>query len=106
AGCRQSPVHHKSPPIGSVLSTAGELVFLGDLEGVVRAYDGDSGAELWNFRTGSGHRGGPISYSVNGKQYIAVPSGLGSLVLGLYPALWPEVEHFPPGSAIFVFTLK
>ena len=53
----------------------------GDLEGVVRAYDGDSGAELWSFRTGSGHRGGPISYSVNGKQYIAVPSGLGSLVL-------------------------
>jgi hypothetical protein len=27
-------------------------------------------------------------------------------VLGLYPALWPEVEHFPAGSAIFVFTLK
>ena len=43
---------------------------------------------------------------MNGKQYIAVPSGLGSLVLGLYPALWPEVEHFPAGSALFVFSLK
>jgi hypothetical protein len=35
-----------------------------------------------------------------------VPSGLGSLVLGLYPALWPEVEDFPAGAAMFVFSLK
>ncbi|PYM79471.1 MAG: quinonprotein alcohol dehydrogenase, partial [Candidatus Rokuibacteriota bacterium] len=94
------------PPIGSVLSTGGNLVFHGDLEGIVHAYDADTGEQLWHFRTGSGHRGGPISYSVNGKQYIAVPSGLGSLVLGLYPALWPEVEDFPAGAAMFVFTLK
>src|SRR6266545_4090000 len=105
-GERKWTVHYKYPPIGSVLSTAGGIVVHGDVEGVVRAYDGDTGEELWHFRTGSGHRGGPISYSVNGKQYIAVPSGLGSLVLGLYPALWPEVEHFPAGSAMFVFTLK
>ena len=63
-------------------------------------------ADQFESPTGSGHRGGPISYSVNGKQYIAVPSGLGSLVLGLYPALWPEVEDFPSGAAMFVFTLK
>jgi len=89
-----------------VLSTGGGLVIHGDLEGIVHAYDADTGEQLWHFRTGSGHRGGPISYSVNGKQYIAVPSGLGSLVLGLYPALWPEVEDFPAGAAMFVFTLK
>ncbi len=105
-GERKWTVNFKYPPIGSVLSTAGGLVVHGDVEGVVRAYDADSGEELWHFRTGSGHRGGPISYSVNGKQYIAVPSGLGSLVLGLYPALWPEVADFPPGGALFVFTLK
>jgi alcohol dehydrogenase (cytochrome c) len=105
-GERKWSINYKYPPIGSVLSTGGGLVFHGDLEGVVHAYDADSGEALWHFRTGSGHRGGPISYSVNGKQYIAVPSGLGSLVLGLYPALWPEVEDFPAGAAIFVFTLK
>ena len=105
-GERKWTVNFKYPPIGSVLSTAGGLVVHGDVEGVVRAYDAESGEELWHFRTGSGHRGGPISYSVNGKQYIAVPSGLGSLVLGLYPALWPEVADFPPGGALFVFTLK
>jgi len=105
-GERKWSINFKYPPIGSVLSTAGNLVFHGDLEGIVHAYDADSGEQLWHFRTGSGHRGGPISYSVNGKQYIAVPSGLGSLVLGLYPALWPEVEDFPAGAAMFVFTLK
>src|SRR3989454_3295879 len=105
-GERKWSVNFKYPPIGSVLSTGGGLGFHGDVEGVVRAYDADSGEELWHFRTGSGHRGGPISYAVNGKQYIAVPSGLGSLVLGLYPALWPEVADFPSGGALFVFSLK
>jgi PQQ-dependent dehydrogenase (methanol/ethanol family) len=105
-GERKWSINFKYPPIGSVLSTGGGLVFHGDVEGIAHAYDADTGEELWHFRTGSGHRGGPISYSVNGKQYIAIPSGLGSLVLGLYPALWPEVEDFPAGGAMFVFTLK
>ena len=105
-GERKWSINFKYPPIGSVLSTGGGLVIHGDLEGIVHAYDADTGEQLWHFRTGSGHRGGPISYAVNGKQYIAVPSGLGSLVLGLYPALWPEVEDFPAGAAMFVFTLK
>jgi PQQ-dependent dehydrogenase (methanol/ethanol family) len=105
-GERKWTVNYKYPPIGSVLSTGGGLVFHGDVEGVVHAYDADTGEELWHFRTGSGHRGGPISYSAGGKQYIAVPSGLGSLVLGLYPAIWPEVEHFPAGASMFVFTVK
>jgi len=105
-GERKWSVNFKYPPIGSVLSTGGGLVFHGDVEGVVRAYNADTGEELWHFRTGSGHRGGPISYAVKGKQYIAVPSGLGSLVLGLYPALWPEVADFPRGAALFVFSLK
>ncbi|RMF89759.1 MAG: PQQ-dependent dehydrogenase, methanol/ethanol family [Nitrospinota bacterium] len=105
-GKRTWSINFKYPPLGSVLSTAGGLVFLGDVEGVVHAYDADTGGELWSFRTGSGHRGGIISYAVNGKQYIVVPSGLGSLVLGLYPALWPEVADFPAGAALFAFTLK
>jgi alcohol dehydrogenase (cytochrome c) len=99
-------VNFKYPPLGSVLSTAGDLVFHGDVEGVVHAYDDTTGAELWSFRTGSGIRGGPIAYAANGKEYIAVPSGLGSLVLGLFPALWPEAADWPGGAALFVFALK
>src|SRR5204863_430354 len=72
----------------------------------VKSIDPKTGEQLEHFRTGSGHRDGPISYAVNAKQHTAVPSGLGSIVLGLYPALWPEDEDFPAGAAIFVFTLK
>jgi alcohol dehydrogenase (cytochrome c) len=105
-GQRKWSVKFKYPPIASVLSTGGGLVLFGDLEGVFHAYDADTGKELWSFRTGSGHRGGPITYTAHGKQYIAVPSGLGSLVLGLYPHLWPETADFPAGAALFVFAVK
>src|SRR2546425_7896039 len=61
-GERKWSINFKYPPIGSVLSTGGGLVIHGDLEGTVHAYDADTGEQLWHFRTGSGHRGGPISY--------------------------------------------
>jgi hypothetical protein len=47
-----------------------------------------------------------VSYSANGQQYITVPSGLGSLVMGLFPTLWPEVADFPAGAAMIAFTVK
>jgi PQQ-dependent dehydrogenase (methanol/ethanol family) len=105
-GVRKWTVNYKYPPLSGVLSTAGDLVINGDVEGVVHAYDAENGQDLWSFRTGSGIRGGLISYTAGGKQYIAVPSGLGSLVMGLYPHIWPEVADFPAGAAMFVFTLK
>ena len=105
-GARKWTVNFKYPPIGSVLSTAGEIVVHGDVLGVIHFYDAETGADLWNFNAGSGARGGPISYAANGKQYIAVPVGLGSLVMGLYPHIWPESADFPGGAAVVVFTLK
>ena len=69
------------------------------------ALDAITGKKLWNFPTGSGHRGSAITYSVNGRQYIATPSGWGSALAGLLPQLWPETESFPPGSTLFVFAL-
>lgn len=103
-GVRRWSVNFKYPPLSGVLSTAGDIVINGDVEGVVHAYDAETGAELWNFRTGSGVRAGPISYSAGGKQFIAVPTGLGSLVMGLYPHIWPEAADFPGGAAMVVFT--
>jgi PQQ-dependent dehydrogenase (methanol/ethanol family) len=104
-GQRKWQVRHKYPVIGGVLATGGDLVFVGDLEGVFHAYDAHSGQALWSFRTGSGHRGGPITYAIKGKQYVAVPSGYGSLVTGIFPQLWPETETWGHSSTLFVFAL-
>ncbi|MEK7831246.1 MAG: hypothetical protein AAB401_09195 [Acidobacteriota bacterium] len=60
---------------------------------------------LYSFNTGSGTRGSPITYSVNGRQYIAVPSGLGSIFTGGLGSLWPEARNFQNGSTLFVFAL-
>ena len=91
--------------LASILATAGDLIFTGDPEGYFFALDARTGEKLWSFQTGSGLRGAPVSYSVKGKQYIAVPSGWGSAVAGLLPQLWPETEKFRTGSALFVFAL-
>ena len=95
----------KYPLLASQLATAGDLLFTGDATGKFFALDTATGKELWSFRTGSGHRGSPISYSVSGRQYIATPSGWGSALAGLLPQLWPETEDFPSGSTLFVFAL-
>ncbi len=95
----------KYPLLASVLSTGGDLIFSGDPEGNFFALDAKTGAKLWSFQTGSGHRGSAISYSVSGKQYVATPSGWGSAVAGLMAQLWPEAETFRGGSSLFVFAL-
>ncbi len=95
----------KYPLLASQLATAGDLLFTGDATGKFFALDTANGKELWSFRTGSGHRGSPISYSVNGRQYIATPSGWGSALAGLIPQIWPEAEDFVSGSTLLVFAL-
>lgn len=99
-------IDYPLPGLGSVLATAGNLVFNGDPFGVVHAYDAANGKELWNFRTGSGIRAGIVSYAVNGKQYILVPSGWGSLAPGFMASAFPEVSGLPGGSTLIAFTLE
>jgi alcohol dehydrogenase (cytochrome c) len=89
----------------SVLATAGDLVFTGDPEGFFFALDARTGTKLWSYQTGAGHRGSSISYSVNGRQYIATPTGWqGSLVGGAAATLFPDQE-FRVGSTLVVFAL-
>ena len=104
-GKLQWSYHSKYPLLASTLATAGDLVFSGDPEGNFFALDAQTGAKLWSFQTGSGNRGSPVAFSVAGKQYVAVPSGWGSVVAGVLPQLWPETEDFPGGSTLFVFAL-
>ena len=56
---------------------------------------------LWRYQTGSGIHGSPITYAVDGRQYVAVPSGWG----GWLPGFAPELYGAPRGSALFVFAL-
>lgn len=93
--------HYKFPIVASLLSTGGNLVFVGTPDGMFMALDSRTGKQLWQFRTGTGIHSNPVSYSVAGKQYVAVPTGWGGWIEGFAPNL---IGH-ERGSALFVFAL-
>jgi quinohemoprotein ethanol dehydrogenase len=80
-------VERPSPVNGGVLSTAGNLVFEGTAQGNLEAFRANTGEKLWSADTQSGVVAAPISYSVNGEQYIAVVVGWG----GVFPLATGEV---------------
>jgi glucose dehydrogenase len=63
------------PLVGGVLATSGGLVFNGEGSGDFAAYNSQTGEKVWRFNCGAGVNAPPISYAVNGKQYIAVAAG-------------------------------
>jgi alcohol dehydrogenase (cytochrome c) len=63
------------PMVGGALATAGDLVFVGQGTGTLDAFDAQSGELLWQFRLGAGVNGPPITYMVDGVQYVAVAAG-------------------------------
>lgn len=94
------------PNLGSVLATAGDLVFNGDVRGYVRAYASDTGEEVWKFNVGSGIRSGIMTYSAGGKQYIVVPAGFGSLFPAFAGGIFPEFKGARGGAVLVAFTLE
>jgi len=68
-----------SPWNGGVLSTGGNLVFQGNAGGTFVAYSADKGAKLWSFPTQTGVIAAPMTYAVNGQQYVAVLAGWGGV---------------------------
>ncbi|MFN2566472.1 MAG: PQQ-dependent dehydrogenase, methanol/ethanol family [Gemmatimonadaceae bacterium] len=89
------------PMVASVLATAGNVIFTGEPTGEFIALDARTGELLWRFQTGSGIHSNPVTYSVGGKQYIAVASGWGGWMKGFAPELYGQNR----GSALFVFAL-
>jgi alcohol dehydrogenase (cytochrome c) len=81
------------PMMGGALATAGNLVFTGEGNGWFDAFDAKTGKKLWRYNLGAGVNAPPVTYSVKGKQYVAVAAG-GNFQLG-----------FPRGDAIAIFAL-
>ena len=74
---------HSSPTWAGVLSTAGGLVFTGDAEGNFIALGAASGKALWHFQCGSSVYASPMSFAIDGKQYVAVAAGSTLFTFGL-----------------------
>jgi alcohol dehydrogenase (cytochrome c) len=72
-----------SSTAAGLLATAGGLVFGGDGQGYLIAFDGRSGKVLWKFQTGGGISAPPISYALNGRQYIAIAAGQAFITFAL-----------------------
>ena len=90
----------------SVLSTAGGLAFAGDVAGNFKAVDVRDGKVLWETHLATSVQGYPISFSVGGKQYIAVATGLGGGSPRAAPSsLTPEIVVLNRGHALYVFAL-
>jgi alcohol dehydrogenase (cytochrome c) len=96
----------RAPFLTGVISTAGNVAFVGDFDRVFRAVDVRNGQTLWKTRLGTTVQGFPVSFSVDGKQYVAVTTGLGGGSPELKPGTMLSEVHRPPnGYALFVFGL-
>jgi alcohol dehydrogenase (cytochrome c) len=93
------------PGNGATLSTAGDLVFWGDLNQKFRAFDADTGKILWETTLGGPIQTSTITYRVNGKQYVAVVTGLGAMTSSLFPRSGVSGINPERNNAIHVFAL-
>ena len=87
----------------SLVATGGGLVFGGDVNGRFRAHDHETGDVLWEINLGSPVTGFPITYAVDGRQYVAVSTGTAGTAAG-FMRLTPELRP-SAGNNLFVFAL-
>jgi alcohol dehydrogenase (cytochrome c) len=89
-----------------VMTTDSGLAFVGDIDRYFHAIDTSTGKELWKTRLGTSVQGFPVTFTVNGKQYVAVPAGLGGgSPRNVLRAIAPDLKHPLNGNALYVFAL-
>lgn len=97
----------RTPPNTSALTTGGGLVVVGDWDRYLYVYDATTGKILYQTRLSTSVQGFPITYAVNGRQYLAVPVGTGggNWITTIPADTLPEKQPPPDGNALFVFAL-
>ena len=98
---------------GGTMVTAGDLVFTGTYTGQFKAFDANTGDEVWSFQTGSGIIGQPMTWEQDGKQYISIASGIGGAYRNFIPVFGAKnvelnklMASVPEGGSIWTFALQ
>ena len=97
-------VHIPYPNYSGALSTAGGVVFTGFTDGTFAAYDDTTMEQLWKINVGTGFNAPPMTFEVNGKQYIAILAGLSPIARGKHQLI-PELKEQRNQTMLFVFGL-
>ncbi|MBV7395218.1 PQQ-dependent methanol/ethanol family dehydrogenase [Mameliella sediminis] len=94
-----------APLWGGVMTTAGGLVFTGTPEGKFIALDDETGDVLWSFQTGSGIVGQPVTWEMDGEQYVSIVSGWGGAVPLWGGEVAKKVNYLNQGGTVWTFKL-
>lgn len=96
----------RAPFLTGIISTAGGVGFVGDFDRVFTAFDVKTGKTLWNTRLGTGVQGFPVTFSVDGEQFVAVTTGTqGGSPVQKPRTMLQEVNRPETGQAVYVFAL-
>jgi alcohol dehydrogenase (cytochrome c) len=95
----------RAPIYGSVLATGGNLIFSGDLVRRFRAFNAQTGTVVWETILNGAVSGRPMTYSIGGRQYLAIAAGGVTQGTGILEALTPELTTPRTGNTLFVFAL-
>ncbi len=96
---------HRAPVSSGTLATSGGVVFNGSIDRYFRAYDDQTGKLLWETRLSDVPSNPPISYSVDGKQFVAIGVANGGSQSMTFPPLVPEIQNADRAPGIWVFEL-
>ena len=97
-------VRLRYPNYSGALATGGGLVFIALMDGTIAAYDETTLEELWKFNVGSGFSAPPMTFAVNGRQYLAIAAGPSPQALSKL-VLTPELKEQRTSAVLYIFGL-